>query len=216
MSIVEQLTSYCDCVNISEEDLAEMVNIVSAITCWRKNDCETFLTAPRKELFELKGCHECGITFEPFYHPYDKDSFKFYLVSVTGTTEEVTEITDYSYSEIEELFRINLGIECDCNQCGCETTHKLYVTYNAGYEELPDCILPVFCNLLEIIKAKNTCDCTCSCEGEEEQTIKYYSGDVVSVALETDLGKMLVEGYKDELAKISLCNGLNPLWGVVV
>ena len=48
------------------------------------------------------------------------------------------------------------------------------------------------------------------------QQIKYKSGDVVSVFLETELGKMLVEQYKSELGMMSLIRLNHDVWGFVV
>ena len=45
--------------------------------------------------------------------------------------------------------------------------------------------------------------------------MKYASGDVVSVALETDIGKILVEQYKNQIGMLSLCDFGSNLWGVV-
>lgn len=221
--ILEQLKAYCTCVteDVTEADVAELINVVSMATCWTRVPCETFLKGARREVVELPSCADCPITFEPYYQPFDEDSFKFYLVKIDGIEEETTEITEFKYGAVDGVFRINPGLpscKCGCNPCcGCPPEYKLVVEYEAGYDELPDCLLPVFCNLLEIIMAKRNCDCAndCGCENQEDQ-IKYATGDVVSVALETDLGKILVENYKNQLGLVSLCRGRKYLWGVVV
>ena len=176
------------------------------------------MTGDRKEVIPIE-CSDCPIEFTPYYHPYNSDSFKFYLVATKDLEETVTEL-DYSYSAVSELFRVSLGLNCEClgKECGCPTTYQLMVTYEAGYDLLPDCLLPVFCNLLEVIRAKNNCDCGCGCTNgnPNEQEITYASGDIVTVALETDLGKILVEQYKNQLASFSLINYDQRLWGFVV
>ena len=93
----------------------------------------------------------------------------------------------------------------------------MIVEYVAGYCNIPECLLPVFCNVLEVIKAKNDCKCCddCGCENQEQQ-VKYASGDVVSVALETDIGKLLVEQYKKQIGMLSLVRCFPQLWGFVV
>lgn len=215
-NLYDQLNEYCGCVDVTEDDVAEMVNIISMATCWAVHSCETFLFSDRVEVINLPPCTECVYKFTPYYQPFDAESFSFTLVEINGVNETHTELTDWSYSSLEELFRIDLGMDCACiNHCGCDPEYKLLVQYKAGYEELPDCILPVFCNLLEVIRAKNDCSCdNCGCEGEED--IEYARGDVVTVALETDLGKLLVENYKVQLSTISLCKEHRKLWGIVV
>lgn len=221
--ILDQLRAYCDCVeDITEEEVAELVNLISLATCWMKNPCETFLVGERREVIDLPSCADCPITFEPFYHPYEIDSFKFFLVKVDGIEEEVTEITDFRYHVTDGMFHINSGLpscRCGCDPCGCPPSYKMVVEYTAGYDEIPDCLLPVFCNVLTVIKAKRECKCCddCGCENQEQQ-IKYASGDVVSVALETEIGKLLTEQYKNQIGMMSLCADTSDtrLWGFVV
>lgn len=242
--ILEQLKAYCDCVQgITEEEVAELVNLISMATCWQQKPCETFLVGERREVVDLPPCADCPITFEPFYRPFigerlvvstDPETgepveamepfgiqdFKFYLVKVDGIEETVEEITDFKYHASDGKFYINTGLpscKCSCSPCGCPPTYKMAVEYLAGYDELPDCLLPVFCNVLEVIRAKRTCECCedCGCDTPAEQRVKYASGDVVSVALETDIGKILVEQYKNQIGMLSLCDFGSNLWGVV-
>lgn len=216
--IVKQLTEYCSCVDAPEEsDVQEIIDLVSMYTCWTNNPCDTFLYGARKEVVDIPSCIDCPWTFEPFFVPYDIDSFKFTMVKLEGTTIEETEVTDFVYHNGK--FVINLPLpscQCDCHHCGCDPEYTLTVEYNAGYEGLPDCLLPVFCNLLEIIQAKNTCDCEKDCACNTEESIQYATGDIVTVALETDLGKILVEQYKRQLSMLSLCKERPSIWGFVV
>lgn len=224
--IADQLKRYCGCVDVKDSDVAELINMVSIATCWMDSPCNTFLLGERKEIIDLPECMDCAYVFEPFYHPFRPESFSFKLLKISGIEEEVTEITDYTYSEYDGKFRINTGLpSCKCQRgckckctCGCEDEYKLIVTYEAGYDDIPECLLPVFCNLLEVIHAKNDCSCDdCGCGDKYgEDNITYAKGDVVTVALETDLGKMLVEDYKKQLAMISLCRAKKELWGYVV
>lgn len=219
MTLYDQLTEYCGCVEVKDTDVEELIITISSVTGWTRRPCETLEVGDRKEIIDLPSCMDCPMEFTPYYHPFDPESFKFYLVEIDGLVETKTEITDFAYSETDELFRVDTGLPkcgCVCTKCGCEPKYKLVVTYSAGYEEIPECLLPVFCNVLEVIHAKNECDCSCGCEGDENgQTVRYAQGDVVSVALETDIGKMLVMEYKNELARLMLT--VEPqFWGFVV
>lgn len=224
ISIVDQLSSYCSCVeDVTEGDIAELVNVISLATCWMQKPCETFLKSQRREVIDLPDCMDCPMEFTPFYHPYEVESFSFSLLKIEGITETVTPITDYAYSETMGLFRLNPGLpECGCSaKCvECEPEYKLIVDYIAGYEQIPDCLLPVFCNVLEVIKAKNTCDCgdceECDTSKYDEDNIQYATGDIVTVALETDIGKILVSQYKKQIGMISLCKAPTETWGFVV
>lgn len=218
INLYDQLKEYCGCVDVTEDDVAEMINVISMATCWAQSSCETFLMSDRAEVIDLPLCADCVFKFEPFYRPFDPESFKFTFVEIDGINETYTELTDWSYSNIDGVFRIDLGLDCACiDRCGCDPEYKLLVEYRAGYEELPDCILPVFCNLLEVIRSKNNCDCTdCGCESDTPESITYATGDIVTVALETDLGALLVNNYKAQLSSISLCKEKKKIWGFVV
>ncbi len=222
MTILKQLSDYCDCIDkIEETDVEELINLISVYTCWTSKPCETFLMGSRKEVVTLPNClDDCGVyTFEPFYHPYSVESFTFTLVEQNGTTETATPVTDYIYT-IDDVFRLNLGLDkCGCKpNCGCESTFKLVVEYEAGYEELPDCLLPVFCEALKWIAEKN--DCGCGCEPCEEDPITrepLVDGTTLGGQLQIYMLEMLTNQYKRQLSLISLCDrGHNTLWGFVV
>lgn len=222
-SIYDQLSEYCGCVDVQESDVDEMIHLISMATGWGSTPCDTFLVGNRKEVLDLEDCIDCPIEFKPYYHPYDPESFSFKRVEIDGLEETTTDL-DFGYIESEGLFRIDTGLsDCACRTtCGCTPKYKLLVEYTAGYELIPDCLLPVFCNLIEVIHAKKSCDCEdCGCEtnyGEADQqpVIKYKNGDVVTVFLENDLGKMLVEQYKMQIGMLSLFTPPPRMWGVFV
>lgn len=221
MTIFEQLTNYCDCIDkIDETDVEELVNLISMYTCWTAKPCETFLMESRKEVVTLPPCKDdCGVyIFTPFYYPYSEDSFSFTLIEQNGITETATAITDFYYSSVDENFRLDLPLpDCTCSpNCGCESTYKLLVTYDAGYEELPECLIPVFCSALEWIKEKNTCDCECEpCQITGAEGI--IDGSKLEGTLKAYFLEMLTNQYKRQLSLISLCDRTRyTLWGFVV
>ena len=223
MTFEDQLKEYCECVDIDTGDIAELVTVVSLATCWTRKPCETFLLSERKEVLSLPDCMECPvITFEPYYQPYDPTSFAFSLVKIKGTEETVIPLTEFTYSTIDDVFRVNVDLpSCKCKpcECGCDSEYKLLVTYQAGYEELPDCVLPVLCDVLSLIHDRRKCDCGCTvCEdGTTEDEIKYPTGDALSASTQIELAKMLTETYKSQLGLISLCYGdYWKVWGTVV
>lgn len=218
----EQLTEYCDCMeDVQERDVIELINLISTYTCWTQVPCETFLLSERKEVVEIPQCRkDCGVfEWTPFYRPFDKDSFTFYLIEQDGINETSTEITSFAFSEVDGEFRMELPLpDCVCRpKCGCEPKYKLLVTYLAGYDLIPECLLPIFCEALQWIADKNKCICE-DCEpckpNEEVGTIDYTT---ITGNLQEFFVTTLTRQYINQLALISLCNNYRgELWGEVV
>lgn len=222
MTILEQLTEYCDCQDVKERDVNELISLISSYTCWAQNPCETFLKAERREVQLLPNCmNDCDVfEYAPLYTPFDKDSFTFTLIEQNGVQETATPITDYVYSEVDGNFRLELPLpRCECKpKCGCESTFKLLITYIAGYENIPECLLPLFCDALIWIAEKNKCDCDecqpCDQTYREQKQIDYTS---ITGRLQEHFLTILTTQYFRQLALISLCNKYKgQLWSVVV
>ena len=49
-TVYDQLTEYCDCLDVKETDVAELINLISVHTCWSEkgNLCGTFLQGDRQ------------------------------------------------------------------------------------------------------------------------------------------------------------------------
>ncbi len=224
MTIYEQLSEYCDCIkSVKKSDIDELISLISVYTCWTQKPCDTLLSGERTEVIDIPDCVcDCDVfTFDPFYVPFDVDSFEFTLVAQTGIEEELTPITEFSYSEIDKDFKISLPIpNCRCKgrSCGCPTKYKLLVTYVAGYKELPECLLPIMCEALQYIIEKNKCDCdscpTCDKKYEDDQTeVVIANAAKLTDRLHYWLSTMLTEQYKRALSQISLCERNGELWG---
>lgn len=210
-NIVSQITEYCDCQDIDEKDVIEAIDIVSMFTGWANRPCETFLLGERKEVIEIPACTPCTWEFRPFYWPYDPESFTFTLVTQKGL-EETSESVEFVYSEVDENFRLDLPNSCQCGckpACGCKPTYKLVVVYDAGYEAIPDCLLPIFCELVRLIHEKNLCcKSSCACDGTTDE-------ESAAEAL-ADFKDIIREQYKRQLGMISLYREYPEVWGAVI
>lgn len=226
-TIKEQLEEYCDCLEVKETDVNELINLISVYTCWtdeqsiKMGRCDNFLTGERTEVIDIPDCAcECDVyEFEPRYQPFDPDSFTFTLIEQDGINETATEITEFAYSMVDGVFRIKLPLpECGCKSpCGCEENYKLLVTYVAGYDQIPDCLLPVFCEALQWIKVKNTCDCNecepCKLDPEVLGEIDYTT---LTGRLQDYFLNVLTVQYAKQIRFMGVCRPVNDLWGVVV
>jgi len=222
MTPFEQLTEYCNCQDVEEKDVNELINLISTYTCWAQNPCETFLASERREVKDLPSCvNGCDVyEFEPLYAPFDPDSFEFTLVEQNGITETTVTLSAF-YSEVDGKFRLELPLpSCKCMpKCGCESKYKLLVTYVAGYEEVPECLLPLMCEALYWIADKNKCACE-DCDAcdptknTDEGVINYATLDG---RLQDHFLNVLTRQYFNQLSLISLCQRYKgELWGVVV
>ena len=221
---IEQLTEYCNCQDVEEKDVSELINLISVYTCWAQNPCETFLQSERREVEDLPSCicDKCYVyEFEPFFTPFDPDTFEFTLVEQNGIDETLTPISSFHYSEVDGKFRLELPLpDCKCKpRCGCESKYKLLVDYMAGYEEIPECLLPLMCEALYWIHDKNKCECE-DCEACDP-TINTENGVINYATLDGRLQEhfltVLTRQYFNQLSLISLCQGYKGgLWGVVV
>lgn len=223
-TIYEQIKSYCDCLqNVSNADVDELIELISVYTCWAQNPCETFLYGERQEVVDIPDCMcNCDVyEFEPFYTPFDSESFTFTLVEQKGIEETLTPITQYNYSSVDQNFKIQLPLpSCECvpSKCECPTKYKMLVTYNAGYELLPDCLLPIFCEALQYIKERRSCDCDKCTEcatkyGEDQTEILVDDAAKLTDELRAYLVRMLAKQYAKQLSLISICVRPNELWG---
>lgn len=234
--IYEQLSDFCGCdcsKDTTEQNVDELIHLVSNMTCWvGEGTCDTFLMGDRKEVIDLPSHPDKCFVYEykPFYKPFVPCTMELKLVEIDGIKETVTELTedDFTYSEIDNLFRIKLpyaeNCKCKCRDlCSCDKSYKLVATYDAGYEEIPECLLPVFCQMLDLIDRKNECGCNnCNACKDEPNTDnnpnygEYTVGDALTFAIVNEFGPLLTQQYKRELGLISLCEDFEEWYGEVV
>lgn len=211
--IYTAISSYCDCEKPTTNDINELIDLVSVATGWTQAPCETFLMAERREVVDIPDCIDnCDVfKFEPYYYPFDPESFTFTLVEEDGMDETETEL-EYRYSAVTDAFKLLLPLpNCACGPCvcGCQPTYKLVVTYMAGYEEIPACLLPLMCDAVHWIAEHNDCDCECvPCkedDNEESSGMKLYFLEI------------LEKLYRKQLGLISLFGRKRPRWlGAVI
>lgn len=238
-TLYEQLEKYCDCLQGTfsgkdkekiEKNIEEMVNYVSMLTCWMQHPCETFLTSLRKEIFTIEDLIKCGCnagitSFALFYDYVSVDEMIVKVIIRDGLDEEVVSIdsSKFKYSEVDNHLRIDLSDYIINDKCSCSKIEKIIVEYYAGYDEIPECILPLFCDLLHVITDKNNCDCNVcqSCKGDTldidaDGDVQIYGDEVVAQALDTYVTNLIKSGYKMQIEMISLCQKRKLFVGIIV
>ena len=234
--IIEQLKEHCDCFPenveavVFEKTVNELIHLISIMTCWTNSLCETFLNGMREEIFDAERVNLCTcdrglLEFEPFYVPIYPETITAQLVVQNGIEDTVIDISenDIGYSETFAHIRIDyqkyLSQQSDCY---CPENAKIIVRYVAGYEELPECLLPIFCDMLHIIYDKNDCSCDkcqeCTQKYSDDEIEVIAEGDVtVEINIKKTLMSLVHYSYTNSLGLMSLCGRKQyRIWGVVV
>lgn len=230
-AIIDQILDYCDCLPEKElkneakveKNVEELIHLISLLTCWTQEACETFLNSSRKEYMDVEEFDPCYcdggvVEFFPFYSLVDPESIQVSLIEIKGITETETLIDEeyFSWSEISNCVRIDLRKFARWSRCGCPNKFKLKFEYNAGHDLIPECLLPIFCDLLHVIFNKNRCDCSAcqSCGKGDDVEIEW--DDDVAKNLDTYLRNVVESGYQKQLGLISLCHKFDSSWGAVL
>lgn len=241
--VTEQLLDFCDCIDgdfgrdrpedieALERNVEELIRLVSILTCWTQHPCETFLNSSRTEYIDVREIKRCSceggiVEFTPFYYPFNPSSFQVWLVKIDGVKEELIEIDedDFSYIQSKDLVRVDLIDYVRFDKCSCPSEYKLKIVYDAGFDEIPECLLKLFCDLLHIIYMKNKCTCEAchACQaGATDTTVVFdpETNPTITPQIENYLNTTLYNAYINQLALISICGRSQldtRIWGVIV
>lgn len=225
-TIYEQLQTNCNCVRKSDlndesfkVNVMQLVDLISTITCWKNNTCETFLSSDREEVFDIDFIRSCRcdggfVITDLFYKEIKEETIQVILQTRDGIHFEDIEISkeDFTFNTYENKLYIDLSSYGIDNICSCKKLHKIIVRYTAGYELLPKCIVPVFCDYLQHLIEYNRCDCNCdTCDDETEN-----KAPVEPDTIEEYIQRTLFISYQRQLEIISLCGNHYKFLGLVV
>lgn len=247
-TIIQQLKDYCDCfpeldserpedVLDLERNVRELINYISSLTCWAKNTCETFLLEERKQLITLDEdkieCCRCNDAILEVCLAYDKidpETLQVSLIQLDGInkTEYNVSSDEFLYDDEQDILRLNLGAyistcsRCICD-CRCKRKYTIKLTYEAGYEVIPECLLGMFCDMLHVVYDKNKCSCerctACEQENNQDIALEYDSNDQAGPKIRSFLATLVVDAYKNQLGYLTICDKCpceNDFWGFVV
>lgn len=173
----EVFAKHCQCFNCDDGVLVQQymgtfLSVLARIFCWVDEDCATILKTQRREVLELGDYEICDckaiFEFKPYYHKgFDPSTMKLYLHVRQGMDRDVIELDDsmYNWDWVDGTYLVDMSQYikpcCKCTRCcGCETTYKLVVTYEAGYtaETMPPCIIDALCHFMNVFVAyQNDC-----------------------------------------------------------
>lgn len=236
-TVTQQLKDYCECIKGLDEDdekleknVNELIWLISQQTCWSRQPCETFLYMERTEYMDVEDinrctCNGCIVDFEPYYYPFTPESIKVELIIIDGITEKKLQIgeDDIGYISSDDTYKIRI---CDYLEvtdiCQCPVDYRLKITYDAGYEYIPDCLLKFFCDALHIIYLMNTCNCeTCQACNDSftDVEMKFEESDNLGPQIKNYLTQLMLNAYMSQIGLISLCGKdmkFSKVWGIMV
>lgn len=225
--IFQQLADHCDCIDdfdssSMESNIEQLIMFVSELTCWRNETCGTFLSSDRYERFPIDFVHDCNCNHKIMtsylrYLMVKEETIVVNLVTIDGVKRIRTQIDaeDIGYDSYENRLDIDLYkyiTECGC---GCDKPAYLEVYYVAGYDCIPHCLLPIFCDYLQYVIDLNKCRCQkCSNCGEQDDITINESNELQEQA-GAWTKTYILNAYNRQLGYISLCRETR-LRGVVV
>jgi len=226
-----QIEGYCDCLPDVEDDVIErsieqMIMIISKWTCWTTDICETFLHSKRTEYIDIDSIDPCACECDnnivrhiPYFElGIDQYSFNVTLIKRSGIEETVTPVqsSDFAYSSHFKDLKVDLSDYVECF-CKCPPESTLAIQYYAGFDCLPDCLLPFVCDMLHVLFEKNNCDCshcqTCKPSGTDPKIEPYGSN---AKTIENYMSKLIKKSYPMLLSQISLCHNIPKFIGEVI
>lgn len=233
LTIREQLKAHCDCLpemddHLFNKVLKRAISHISSVTCWRNEFCATFLNEKRTELVNIGAILICGcdaglVKLNPWFSGrkgdlIDPETFEVEIIRVQGLSEEtnVLPLHDFAYITSKNELRMNLLNFVDVTDC-CPTELQAKITYYAGYDQIPDCLLDLFCDLMRVIHDITKCDCsTCQkCTSEDLQATEV--DDITEPTIDNFINTIITTGYRKNLGLMSNCKKVNGKpWGAKV
>lgn len=243
VKITDKLKSYCSCVNFEDEAVIEQylesfLRVLARLFCWVDGECATILKSERQEVLEVKDYETCGcdayMEIKPyFFKGFDAGTLTVALQSKNGMNREYIELPSdkWNYSFLDGTIIVDLSDYlkvccCKSNHCGCETTYKLVLNYEAGYtaDTLPVCVYEAMCHFLQIFIAyQNKCGSLDDCANLDKLAVgavlQQKSVDYIVrrwTIDETSIDRIYVRLINrwalQALSSLSLCSGIkgNP------
>jgi len=229
--VLEQLERNCPCTkDLPRHTFAHVVettiNLISAVTGWTNELCETFLKGYRRETFVIDNpvwCSCCEndyiFTTPLYYEQIDTSAIKVYVYHQQGVQDIAVRVSDEDifYSDLDGVLRINTRPYINERRCHCKVDYKIVVEYLAGYDCIPTCLLDDLCMLLNIVADTiNNCGDCDDCDDDERLTpnsvlasksvgeITYTWDNDKALTLDGKLSELVTAGFFKQLSLLSL------------
>lgn len=183
---IQKIKDTCKCLDPLLTDLQiealflPTIRVISELTGWGNGECSTMYKGLREQVHEYEACNcrcECKepIMLENRLVDPTTLAVELYLVNNSGETKFTLQSQAIKYSKIENSIRLDLTeqvldetntlIDFRGNCCRCDK-YYVRVTYEAGYVELPQCVIDSICWLYNYLNLQKIgADCSqASCQ----------------------------------------------------
>lgn len=230
--IIAQIKDSCPCFCDKTDDelevmISKLISLLSVSLCWNSDICGTFLYGEREETFtyvpdNCMVCQPCN-RYKKYPLYYHADNSKLEVISVQINTYVGLETNEFvlppnAYTIRKGVLIIDSSVlPVTCCTCSCEE-YEIVVNYNAGYELIPDCMLPIFCDLLTNLSLSlsgcgSITDCCSMDRPQAYRILKSKKIGEISRTWETDkenLSYIYQQMYNvaelNKIAQMSCCN----------
>lgn len=160
--IVNQIKENCPC--FEEKEMSELesmittlIDLLSTSLCWNSSICGNFIRHVEVEKFDYinDSCFTCDcssqiVKYDLFYtlKEIEIKIVEVTLITYSGLKETkiVLDPNSYTYRNGQILIDRTI-LPNNCCTCSCDE-FVLSVAYETGFDKLPECLLPIFCELL--------------------------------------------------------------------
>lgn len=150
----------------------QAIRYISHLACWTDSDNDTFLTQVRKQIYDVNAicacsirCCECDqnvVAIKLDYNPVPHNPFSIAHISGVYGGEILMDVIDKDYLNdhynpatntlyINRRDFPNLLLDKGCPCCLCEHKLTIVLEYAAGYDDIPDGLLPLICPIISKI-----------------------------------------------------------------
>ena len=174
--LISKLKDYCKCIPAGTTDetiwkggLFQIMILFSNFLRWNDGKCNDMLSRTRR--YKKETTFDCCMNGIELPHNEITEITSFNIFKVTECEEIQYKVLTPIFSCLTDKVRLckdtELLSEClectkfgdvwNCCKCRCRCEPKWYVDieYLAGYEEIPECLIPLICELYSYIQLMN-------------------------------------------------------------
>lgn len=186
-NLIQKLRDYCKCIPSTLTDkeiwnggLFKVMILVSSFLRWGDGTCNDMLV--RNRIYKSKVDFGCCLNGFDLLHNNVQNIQEFSVYKVSSCEETKYTVVNPHYSQLTNKLRLCNDTEltdadnnlyrfcelynCCSNNCKCSPEWYIEVKYTAGLQDIPDCLVPIICELYSYMQLINN-GCTDACKSNQ-------------------------------------------------